>query len=105
MGYTLDLTVEKFLHALQELVILRRRTAMANIEQESPELTILNDVILDLGEGIARYLAHAEPGRMAKEIAACHFTYDIPKVFKKEGFFAFLCPPYFSQKDLEHLQE
>jgi hypothetical protein len=104
MSYTLDMTMEKLLHALQELIILRRRTAMANIDQECPELTILNDTILDLGEGIARYLAHAEPQRMAKDIAACHFTYDIPKVFKKEGFFAFLCPPYFSQKDLEQLQ-
>lgn len=101
MGYTLDLTMEKLLHALQELIIVRRRMTMANIEDEPPEMTILNDAVLDLAEGIARYLSHPDPARMARELSACHFTYDLPKVFRKEGFATYLAPPYFSQKDLE----
>ena len=64
-------------------------------------MTILNDAIHDLGEGIAGYLGHPEPARMARELDACHFTYDLPRVFRKEGFAAYLTPPYFSQKDLE----
>ncbi len=101
MGYTLDLTMEKLLHSLQELIIVRRRITMANIEEEPPEIAILNDAILDLAEAIARYAGHPDPGRMAHDLAACHFTYDLPKVFRKEGLPSYLAPPYFSQKDLE----
>lgn len=101
MGYTLDLAMEKLLHCLQELIIVRRRMTMANLEDEPPEMTILNDAILDLAEGISRYAGHPDPERMARDLAACHFTYDLPKVFRKEGLTVYLAPPYFSQKDLE----
>ena len=101
MGYTLDLTMEKLLHSLQELIIVRRRITMANLEDEPPETAILSDAILDLAEGIARYAGHPDPGKMAHDLAGCHFTYDLPKVFRKEGMSSYLAPPYFSQKDLE----
>ena len=105
MGYTLDLAMEKLLHSLQELIIFRRKFADTSLETESAEMAILNDIILDLAEGIAQYSSHPDPGGLAKEIRACHFTWDLAKLFKHEGLERFLCPPYFSQKDLSRLSE
>jgi len=103
MRYTLDLAMEKLLHSLQEFIIFRRKFADKKADSESAELAILNDILLDLAGGIAIYAAHPDPGRLAKEIAACHFTHELPRVFQKEGLERFLCPPYFSQTDLSRL--
>ncbi|GEM_PF-1729709 len=103
MKYTLDVTIEKLLHSLQELIIFRRKFESENAENETTELAILGDIIVDLAEGIGHYLSHPDPKHFAREISECRFTSDIAKIFNKYGFNQFLCPPYFSNNDIEKL--
>ncbi|MCX7830099.1 MAG: hypothetical protein N2445_03440 [Acidobacteria bacterium] len=105
MKYTLDLTMEKLLHALQELIIFRRKFEDETVDNEITELAILGDIIVDLAEGIGNYVSHPNPKEFAKEASSCRFAWEIAQLFKKEGFHQFLCPPYFSNKDLEKLSQ
>lgn len=105
MKYTLDLTMEKLLHALQELIIFRRKFQEQTVDSEITELAILNDIIVDLSEGIGNYISHPNPKQFAKEAVSCRYTWELAKMFQKEGLHQFLCPPYFSNKDLEKLSQ
>lgn len=101
--YTLDVAMEKFIHSLQELIIFRRKFEDATVDNEITEMAILNDIIVDLAEGIGNYISHPNPREFARKSSICRYTWELAKLFSKEELHQFLCPPYFSSKDLEKL--
>lgn len=104
MRWTLDLTMEKLLHALQELIILKRKIINETLDSESIKIAILDDIISDLAEGIAHYLSHTNPKEFSKEVLKCHFSWDLAKIFKENKYEKYLSPPYFSNQDLEKIR-
>lgn len=103
MPYTLDVTMEKLLHSLQELIMFRRKFINIVVDKDSPELAILNDAIFDLSFAIALYIKHKDPEDLAKKVIGCRYTYDLAMIFKEENLINFLITPYFSQSDLNEI--
>ena len=107
MGYTLDKTAENLVHALCELIVLKKRLAL---DPNGPEAVILHDLAEDLAAGLGRYCGLREAGAdghdpLAKfvwDIQRCGETWRLARVMRRTpGMERLLMAPYFSQADLQ----
>lgn len=110
MKYTLDQEAESLIHALCEVMLLKRKLFLIPGSSES---MIIHDIIEDLARGIARHghLSEDESGgvspmaRFALDVSRCGDIWQVARAFKHSPpLDAYLMVPYFTAKDLATLE-
>ena len=110
MNYTLDQEAESLIHALCEVVLLKKRLFLIPGSSES---NMIHDILEDLSKGIGRHGHLSEDGsggvsplsRFALEISRCGDVWQVARAFKHSPpLDGYLMAPYFAPKDLEILE-
>lgn len=109
MGYALDLTAEKMIHALCEAVVLRDRLRLPS---EHPDSVLVRDLVEDLAGALAAYAglpAEADPthcglAKFVWDLHRCTETWHVARVFSGiPELQRFTVHPYFSITDMRAL--
>jgi hypothetical protein len=111
MGYALDLTAEKMVHALCEAVLLKSRLVLP---PDRPESVILRDLVEDLAGALGIYAGLPEDGELGRydlvkfvyDVHRCTDTWHVARVFSKcAELQRWAFHPYFSITDMHKLEE
>lgn len=111
MGYALDLTAEKIIHALCEAVVLRVRLRLPPGE---PEAVLVRDLVEDLAGALSAYAGVPQDGDGARDGLAkfvwdlhrCTETWHVAKVLSRiPELRRFTIHPYFSITDMRAVEE
>lgn len=111
MGYALDQTAEKIIHALCEAVVLRVRLRLPPGE---PEAVLVRDLVEDLAGALAAHAGVPQDGDGSRDSHAkfvwdlhrCTETWHVAKVFSRiPQLQRFTIHPYFSITDMRAVEE
>jgi|GEM_PF-2929174 len=111
MGYALDITAEKMVHALCEAVLLKSRLV---IPPDHPESVILRDLVEDLAGALGAYAGLPEDGvpgqytlvRLIYDIHRCTETWHVGRAFTRSPELQrWAFHPYLSITDMNKLEE
>ena len=111
VGYALDQTAEKMIHALCEAVVLRARLGLP---PDKPEAVLVRDLVEDLAGALAAYAGLPQDGdatryglvKLVWDLHRCTETWHVAKVFSRiPELQRFTIHPYFSITDMRAVEE
>jgi hypothetical protein len=111
MGYALDVTAEKMIHALCEAVVLRDRL---KLPPGQPEAVLVRDLVEDLAGALGAYAGLPQDGdstryglvKLVWDLHRCTETWHVARVFSRiPELERFTVHPYFSITDMHTLEE
>ena len=110
MKYTLDQEAESLIHALCEVMLLKRKLFLIPGSSES---VIIHDILEDLATGIGRHAHLSEDAaggispiaRFVLDVSRCGDIWQVARACKHSPpMDAYLMVPYFAAKDLATLE-